>query len=79
MPNQARHIARARLTSKDIIVTSQIFGGRVNDNICAKLDGSLVDGSSKGAVNADNSAVGVTELGDESNVHAAQVGVGRTL
>lgn len=66
-------------TCHDIVVACQVLGGRVDDNVGAEGDGTLVDGGGKGGVNAHERAGRMAQPRNGGYVHAAQIGIGRRL
>lgn len=58
-------------------MAGKVLGGRVEDEVCSQGDGLLVDGRRKGAVDANNGPVSVTQGRDTLDVYATKAGVRR--
>lgn len=60
-------------------MAGDVLCGGVHDNVSPEGEWLLIDGRGEGAVDAHQSPFAVTQLRDELNVDALQVGVRRTV
>mmetsp|Transcript_42 Transcript_42/g.363 ORF Transcript_42/g.363 Transcript_42/m.363 type:complete len:212 (-) Transcript_42:505-1140(-) len=63
-------------TCEHVIVSSEVFGGRVNHNICAQLDRTLIDGCAECTVDADQCPFLVAHARHKRYIDTSQVRVG---
>ena len=66
-------------TGQDIVVSGQVLGGAVGDQVDAELQGPLVEGRGKGGVDDGHDMVPPSDLVELHQVKDVQVGVGGRL